>query len=254
MKVAIIGDVHANLPALEAVLAHARAQGAEAIWNVGDFVGYGPFPDEVIERLRQGYALSTSGSYDRKVLRFKKRKDKWRRKKQLEKFLACQWAYERLSKKNRRYLRFLSREIRMKVQTRRVLVTHTSPGSSKESLTGETPARRLGEMAGEAKAEVIVCGHSHQPFVRRVKGSWFINPGSVGQPRDGDPRASYAMLQITADDIQVEPHRLAYDVDALVTAMRDHSLPEAFAQMALQGRDLDAILEDRARQGAEPWR
>jgi putative phosphoesterase len=246
MKVALIGDIHANLPALEAVLAHAQAQGAGAIWNVGDFVGYGPFPDEVIARLRRDYALSTSGSYDRKVLRFKKRKDKWRRQKQLEKYVACQWAYERLSKKNRRYLRFLSREIRMKVQTRRVLLTHTSPGSGRESLTVKTPDKRLREIAGEARADVIVCGHSHQAFVRQVDGVWFINPGSVGQPRDGDPRASYAVLHITADDIQVALHRLEYDVDALVAAMGDNSLPEAFAQMARQGRDLDTILEDRA--------
>ncbi|MFN2169716.1 MAG: metallophosphoesterase family protein [Anaerolineae bacterium] len=245
MKVALIGDIHANLPALEAVLAHAHGQGAGAIWNVGDFVGYGPFPDEVIARLRRDYALSTSGSYDRKVLRFKKRKDKWRRQKQLEKYLACQWAYERLGKKNKRYLRFLSREIRMKVQTRRVLVTHTSPGSGKESLTAETPQKRLRQIGGEAKADLVVCGHSHQAFVRQVDDVWFINPGSVGQPRDGDPRASYAILHITAGDIHVEPHRLEYDVDALVTAMRDHSLPEAFVQMALQGRDLDAILEDQ---------
>jgi putative phosphoesterase len=254
MKVAIIGDIHANLPALEAVLAHARAQGVEAIWNVGDFVGYGPFPDEVIQLLRRDYALSTSGSYDRKVLRFKKRKKKWRREKKLEKYLACQWAYERLSKKNRRYLRFLSREIRMKVQTRRVFVTHTSPGSGKKSLTADTPAKHLGEMAREARADIIVCGHSHQAFVRQVEHAWFINPGSVGQPRDGDPRASYALLQITPDDIQVDPYRLEYDMDALVTAMRSHNLPEAFVQMALQGRDLDAILEERARQGSAPWR
>jgi putative phosphoesterase len=254
MNVALIGDIHANLPALEAVLAHAQAQGAEAIWNVGDFVGYGPFPDEVIERLRREYALSTSGSYDRKVLRFKKRKDKWRRQKPLEKYVACQWAYERLTKKNRRYLRFLSREIRMKVQGRRVLLTHTSPGSGKESLTLDTPQKRLREIGGEARADLIVCGHSHQAFVRQIDDVWFINPGSVGQPRDGNARTSYAILHITAGDIQVEAFRLEYDIDALVTALRDYSLPEAFAQMALQGRDLDTILEDRAWQGAEPWR
>jgi putative phosphoesterase len=254
MKVALIGDIHANLPALEAVLAHARTQDAEAIWNVGDFVGYGPFPDEVVERLRQAYALSTSGSYDRKVLRFKKRKQKWRREKQLEKYLACQWAYEHLSKKNRKYLRFLSREIRIEVQTQHVLLTHTSPGSSKNSLTPDTPKKHLAEIAQEARADVIVCGHSHQPFARQVQQVWFINPGSVGQPRDGDPRASYAMLQITPGDVQVEAHRLEYDVDALVSALRSHKLPEAFIQMAVQGRDLDTILEERTRRGTEPWR
>ena len=129
MKVALIGDIHANLPALDVVLTHARGQGAEAIWNVGDSVGYGAFPDEVVQRLQKEYVLSTIGNYDRQVLRFKKQQSKWRVKKQLEKYLALKWAYEQLSKKSRRYLRFLSREIRMKVDGRRILLTHTSPGS-----------------------------------------------------------------------------------------------------------------------------
>ncbi|MGC9333076.1 MAG: metallophosphoesterase family protein [Anaerolineae bacterium] len=251
MKVALIGDIHANLPALEAVLAHAEAQDAEAIWNVGDFVGYGPFPDEVVQRLRRDDVLSTSGGYDRKVLRFKKKKAKWRREKKLEKYLACQWAYEHLSKKNRKYLRFLSQDIYLKVQTWRVVVTHASPGS-KESLAPDTPEKQIREMAKKAKADIIVCGHSHQPFVRQVQDIWVINPGSVGQPRDGDPRASYGILQIAPDGVQVDLYRLEYDIDALVAAMRSHNLPEAFIQMALQGRDLDTILGQRTRQDAEP--
>jgi len=181
----------------------------------------------------------------------KKKKAKWRREKKLEKYLACQWAYEHLSKKNRKYLRFLSQEISLKVQTWRVVVTHASPGS-KESLAPDTSEKQIQEMAKKAKADIIVCGHSHQPFVRRVQDIWVINPGSVGQPRDGDPRASYGILQIAPDDVQVDLYRLEYDIDALVAAMRSHNLPEAFVQMALQGRDLDTILGQRTDQDAEP--
>ena len=90
MKVALIGDVHANLPALEAVLAHINENepDVERIWNVGDFVGYGAFPNEVIERLRNENALSIVGNYDLKVLAFKQKKDKWRKKKQRRKRLV----------------------------------------------------------------------------------------------------------------------------------------------------------------------
>ena len=76
MKIALIGDVHANLPALEAVLDHARKQGVEAIWNIGDWVGYNAFPNGVVELLRQEHALSIVGNYDLKVLRFKKKQEK----------------------------------------------------------------------------------------------------------------------------------------------------------------------------------
>ena len=244
MKVGLIGDVHANLPALEAALAHAHDQDVEAIWNVGDFVGYGAFPDQVVKQLRKNDdVLSIIGNYDRKVLKFKEEKKKWRKKKHPVKYQAFEWAYENLSKKSRKYLRFLSQEIRMKVKGRRVLLTHGSPASNKEHLTPDTPKKRLRELAQMAKADVIICGHSHQPFARRIDGVWFINTGSVGRPDDGDPRACYAIAQIDSKQVQVDHYRVEYDVDRAVAAIREHKLPELFAQMILQGRDLDAVLE-----------
>lgn len=244
MKVALIGDVHANLPALEAVLAHAHAQGVEAIWNVGDFVGYGAFPDEVVRRLREEEAVSIAGNYDLKVLQFKEKKDKWRDKKAPEQYVAFQYAYENLSKKSRKYLRFLSQEIRMRVKGRRILLTHGSPASSTEHLTSDTPRKRLRELGKSAKADVIICGHSHQPFAEKVDGVLWINTGSVGRPDDGDPRACYAVLQIGAKRIQVTHHRVEYDVERAVAAVREHNLPEVFAQMILVGRNMEAALTE----------
>ena len=243
MKVALIGDVHANLPALEAVLAHAHDQGVEAIWNVGDFVGYGAFPDSVVQRLRKENVLSIAGNYDLKVLQFKQKREKWRKKKQREKYLAFKWAYENLSKKSRKYLRFLSKELRLKVKGKRILLTHGSPASNEEHLIPDTPEERLRKLAKMAKADVILCGHSHQPFARQVDDVWFINPGSVGRPDDGDPRACYAILQIKSEGLQVRHYRLEYDIERAVAAIRKQQLPEAFAQMTLLGYNLDVVLQ-----------
>jgi putative phosphoesterase len=242
MKVALIGDVHANLPALEAVLAHAHQQDVEAIWNVGDWVGYNAFPNEVIHRLRQEHAVSIIGNYDLKVLKFKKKKDKWQRSKRPEKYLAFRWTYKNLSKENRKYLRSLPKERRLRGAGRSILLTHASPASNKEALTPDTPEQRLQELGRVARAKVIVCGHSHRPFVRQVDGVWFINPGSVGRPDDGDPRAAYAVLQIKPGFLQVFHHRLEYDVDRAVEAIRQHGLPEAFGWMLQQGCNLDEVL------------
>ena len=241
MRVALIGDVHANLPALEAVLAHARDRGIEAIWNVGDFVGYGPFPDEVVQRLRQEGALSIVGNYDLKVLKFEKKKEKWRRTKRPEKLLAFQWAHDHLSRESHSYLRSLPKELRLHVESRRILLTHGSPASNEEPLTPGTPEERLRELAQGADADVIVCGHSHQPFAREVHGVWFINTGSVGRPDDGDPRACYGFLQITPEHVRVRHYRVEYDVGRAAAAVRERNLPEAFAQMILQGRSLDDV-------------
>jgi putative phosphoesterase len=241
MRAALIGDVHANLPALEAVLAHANERGVQETWHVGDFLGYGAFPDEVVQRLRHEAVVSIVGNYDLKVLKFKKKRDKWRESKRPEKWLAFKWAYENLSKKSRVYLRSLPQEMRLEVAGKHILLTHGSPASNEEHLTPDTPQERLQELARMADADVIVCGHSHLPFTRQVDGVWFINTGSVGRPDDGDPRAAYAILQLDPEPFQVRHYRIEYDVARAVAAIRKHELPEAFAQMLLQGRNLDAL-------------
>ena len=240
MKVLLLGDVHANLPALEAVLAHAQRRKPEAVWNIGDFVGYGAFPDEVVSRLRDTGAVSIVGNYDLKVLEFRKREKKLR-KKRTEKWLAFKWAYENLSKKSRKFLRSLPEKVRLEAEGRRILITHGSPASNEEHLWPAAPVERLRELAAMADADAVLCGHSHQAFARKAAGVWFINPGSVGRPDDGDPRASYAMLSITRRGIRTTHYRVEYDVARAVAAIRDAGLPEAFAQMLLQGRALDAL-------------
>lgn len=241
MRIALIADIHANLPALEAVLAHAQQQEATKTWNLGDLVGYGAMPDEVVQRLRKSEVLSVVGNYDLKVLEFKEKGKKWQKKKHPEKYLAFEWTYQHLSKKNRQYLRFLSQELRLKVKGKRILLTHGSPASIDEPLAPDTPEERLRELAQEAKADLIITGHSHQPHVRQVGTVWFVNPGSVGRPDDGDPRASYAVLDIGTDSVAVQHFRVEYDVEAAATAIREQHLPETFAQMVLQGRSLNGL-------------
>lgn len=238
MKIALIGDVHANLPALEAVLAHAREQAIESIWNVGDFVGYGAFPDEVVQRLHEVRAVSVLGNYDLKALNYERV-----RAKQAEKRMAFQWTYDHLSPASRDYLRGLPQELRLEVEGIHVLLVHGSPTSIEEHLTPATSVERLRELAQLARADVVICGHSHQPFRRKVADTWFINTGSVGRPDDGDPRGCYAILRIGLQlrEARVRYFRVAYDVERAAAAIRENELPEAFAQMILQGRNLDEV-------------
>ena len=247
-KIALLGDVHANLPALEAVLSHAQTQGVELIWNIGDFVGYGAFPDQVVKRIRKMEIVSIVGNYDLKVLNFPKKDKKWRKNKHPLKWLAFKWAYEQLSNKNRKYLRSLPDEKYLEVGDSGFLLVHGSPASNEEVLVPETPEIRLLELHQFVQethgtgVAAIICGHSHQAFTRQVESSWFINTGSVGRPDDGDPRTAYAILDVHPDGLSVRHFRLAYDVEKAVNAIREHELPEAFAQMLLQGRDLETVL------------
>ncbi len=244
MKAALLGDVHANLPALEAVLSHAGQQDVDEVWNVGDFVGYGAFPNQVVKLLRNTGAKSIIGNYDLKVLNFQNKKTKWRKSKQAEKYTAFKWAHKKLNKTNRRYLSELPGELRMQVAGWRILLTHASPFSNEEPLTPDTPPERLEELARIAHAEIIICGHSHQPFARQVGDAWFINTGSVGRPGDGDPRACYALLELAPGELAVRHYRIEYDIARAAEEIRKQGLPEVFAQMVLQGWDLESVLED----------
>jgi putative phosphoesterase len=251
MKIALIGDVHANLHALEAVLLHASDRGCKAIWNIGDFVGYGAYPNEVVKLLRQVKAISIIGNYDLKALKVKQKQAGWAAKAP-EKWLAFQWAYEHLSKSSRKYLKNLPENRRLKVKSWKILLTHGSPASPDEHLSPDTPEARLRELAKMAKADLIICGHSHQPFARWIEDVLFINTGSVGRPDDGDPRATYAVLKLKRKMVEVRHYRIEYDVDQAAGAIRKQQLPEDFAQMLLQGRSLDSIQRPGSANNGDP--
>ncbi|VVB90865.1 Bis(5'-nucleosyl)-tetraphosphatase, symmetrical [uncultured archaeon] len=247
----LIGDVHANLPALEAVLEDASNRGVSTIWNVGDLTGYGAFPDEVVRRLRKEDTQSVVGNYDLKVLKVKekgkenKEEEAVEKKEPPEDRNAIKWTYDNLSKKSRKYLKSLPEELRLEAGGKRTLLTHRSPSPGDKQIGPETPDESLRELAHLADADVIIFGHSHIPFSRQVDGVWFINPGGTGRQDDGDPRASYAILQV--NPFEVNHYHVAYDASIAAAAIRKNGLPEIFAQMILQGRSPDAVAQELSK-------
>jgi diadenosine tetraphosphatase ApaH/serine/threonine PP2A family protein phosphatase len=97
------------------------------------------------------------------------------------------------------------------------------------------------ELTRLAGVEVVICGHSHVPFVRRVAGTWFVNTGSVGRPDDGDPRACYAVMRASPEEVEFTHYRVPYDVERAAQAIREAGLPEDFARMVLEGKNLTAV-------------
>ncbi|MHC1575609.1 MAG: metallophosphoesterase family protein [Candidatus Methanogasteraceae archaeon] len=240
--IAIIADVHANLHALNAVIADAKSRGAEIFLNAGDFLGYGAFPDEVVSELSSENVLSIIGNYDLKVL--KKREEKKRENIKNEKQISFDYAGKNLSKSSIRYLRSLDREMRINIGDKSLLMVHGSPESIDEHLTPDTTDERMSELALIADADVVIMGHSHLQFKRSVNGVTFINPGSVGRPDDGDNRANYAIMDIRS--LSINLIKVDYDIESAADSIRDRGLPENFAQMFLRGVSLDAVIEDEA--------
>jgi putative phosphoesterase len=210
------------------------------MWNLGDITGYGADPEGCVRRIRRENAVSIIGNYDLKVLQAGRSGRKVRASTP-EKALAFRWAYAHLPKSSRKWLAALPEELRFEIEGRRILLTHGSPADSEEHITEATSATRLNELADISSADIIVSGHAHRPLLHQHERVLFVNTGSVGRPDDGDPRASYAILELTPKRVRVTHHRVKYDVRRAVARIRKHGLPEIFAQMIVKGASLDRL-------------
>jgi putative phosphoesterase len=245
MKLALLGDIHANAPALSAVLDDARSRGCRRVLNTGDTIGYGADPEEVTQRIADdAEILSILGNYDRKVLHFAKDPSNWPKPKSPAKYFAFQWAYRQLSPAGRGFLSMLPQERRVEFDGVRILMVHGSPDDDQEKIDEDTPPERLETLARMAHADVVVFGHTHRTFDREIHGVRFLNAGSVGRQDDGDPRARYAVLEIVEGELRVEFLRIAYDVQEQVHRIHQQGLPEAFAEMMRRGLDLKHALRE----------
>ncbi len=248
-RIGLLSDVHGNLPALAAVLKDAVGNGTEELWYCGDFLGYAPFPNEVVQKLREAKAVSVIGNYDLKVLAFPKQEENWKRSKTPEKYVAFEWNYAHLAKETKAYLESLPQRIEVQVNGFTALLVHGSPDSVDEHLGSNTPETRFEELAAASQVDLIACGHSHEAFAKRVRGTWFVNPGSVGRPEGGDWRASYALLEFTGGELKVDHRRVAYDIDGVVRAVQAAGLPDSYAEVFRQGRSLDQLQQGSSNVG-----
>ena len=233
LKIACISDIHANLPALEAIINDAKTRGVSGFINAGDCIGYGASPDMVVHVVRYNQIFSVIGNYDLDIIT---KKWKSRKVKSSEKKITMEWTYDNLSHRSSTFLQKLPNTLRLKIQGKTLLITHGSPESITEYLTADTPYSRLCELATSSAADVIITGHSHSPFIKEVEGTSFLNCGSVGRQEDRDPRASYAV--ITFNPFSIVQIRVPYNIKKAVTKIRKNNLPKEFEQMAIMGCSL----------------
>ena len=240
-KLAIFSDVHANLPAMEAAAEHIERGGYDGVYCLGDLGGYASEPNEAQALVMAMGCPTLLGNYDEGVgfhrpdcgCHYVKPFD-------IEMSdLSFRWTRERTSDENKAWLRMLPREIRLEVEGRQVLLCHGSPRSTTEYLFEARSDGYLRQFTpggkADARAEVIVFGHTHVPYHRRVNNVDFINTGSVGRPKDGDPRAGYCVLTIDEDSINVEQVRLPYAVERTCERLVQAGLPSYFADYLRTG-------------------
>ncbi len=225
--VAVISDVHANLEALREVL--PRTDGME-VYCLGDLVGYGANPNEVVDALRERKVQALMGNHDHAVATgdtgmFNARAA-----------MAAEWTARVLTGPNLAYLRSLPRELRLRLGGEEGYLTHGSPDDTLwEYVDPRTHSQLFGHYLERLRARFIGLGHTHVPFVSEEGGGTVFNPGSVGQPRDGDRRASYSVLSVAGGAVKVNNLRVKYDYEGAALKIRAAGLPGQFADRLRTG-------------------
>jgi putative phosphoesterase len=228
VRVALLSDIHSNSHALEAVFDHSAGQGIDRYGCLGDIVGYNAHPNRCVTLLQKHGVAAVQGNHDWAAT------DGTTEGFNPYAVAGVEHSRKVLQGSAKDWLKALPRAHTLDLAGVRVALFHGSPRDPLfEYVFPTTDGRALKEMAKAAGApDVIALGHTHLPM-RRDEGALWVNPGSVGQPRDGDARSSYAVLDTGSKHVAF--HRVAYDVDAAVRDVLAAGLPEFLAQRLLRG-------------------
>lgn len=236
MRIAVIGDIHANLPAFRAVLDDVSQIGADALYCVGDVVGRGPHPNEVVEELRRLDVPTVQGNWDEAIGMDREQTGAAWATAQAEADgnVSMRWSAERLSEENKAWLRQLPASMRVVLGGRSVFLFHGAPYKQTEYLWAARPSRVFARLASDEADDVFCFGHTHEAWHRVVGQAHVVACGSVGCGTDGDARARYAVIYIGEPDISVGFRAVDYDH---VSVVRD---------MAATGHPIDLLREPPA--------
>jgi putative phosphoesterase len=230
-RVAIITDIHGNLAALNAALDWIDAEGIERVYCGGDLVGYGAYPNEVCATIEERGIPTIYGNYDYAIARdlddcgcaYVS---------ELDRELGQQsvaWTLEHTDRRAKDFMRELPFDMRFQIGDIPVHLVHGSPRKVNEYLFEEKPASLYERLAAAEENQALVFGHTHRPWVHEYGGVLFVNCGSVGKPKDGDPRACFAVLDSTEAGLDVAIKRVEYDTESAARDVAAAGLPAELA-------------------------
>lgn len=256
MRIALFSDIHANLPALESCLKSIEDQKPDAVYCLGDLVGYNIWPNEVINEIRKRKIPTIAGNYDLGIGRtsddcgcaYKEEHEKEMGK------ISISFTNSIVKEKEREYLRTLPAHIKVEFQLNEdklnLLLVHGSPRRINEYLFEDRDEKSLLRIMETADADIMCFGHTHKPYYKVLSSfpdgvaryHHAINIGSVGKPKDGNSKGCYVLLTINPqssisdkESIQVEFIRFEYDIEKASKAIEESRLPNEYADMLRRG-------------------
>jgi len=235
MRLAILGDIHGNLEALEAAVAEAARAGCEKIVHTGDLIGYGPRPNETIDLVRAKGITGVRGNFDENAAWGGEAPGVAGTAREVALAArAYRWTVDHLGYSQRNFLKDVPFSLEERIGQRVLAVFHASPTDLYTAIDERAPESALLALARETGAGVHVFGHTHRPYHRVVEGRHFVNAGSVGCPGDGDPRACVTILELDGA-VRVEFRRVAYDVEKTARETEEAGLPVELAARVRTG-------------------
>lgn len=256
MTIALFSDIHANLPALHAFFADLEKHNVDAIYCLGDLVGYNTWPNEVVDEVKSRRISTIAGNYDFGIGRYSDDCG-CAYKTDVEKAngaVSISFTNKIIGDGQRNFLRTLPAHIRLEFQLNddklKLLLVHGSPRKINEYLFEDREEGSLLRIMQDADADIMCFGHTHKPFHRMLKDTHYgiakyrhaVNIGSIGKPKDNDPRGCYAILHINENSsaasyqsVDVNFHRFKYDVETAAKAIEASELPNDYATMLRSG-------------------
>ncbi len=215
MLVGLISDVHSNAVALEAILSAFEGMGVRKILHAGDIIGYNPYPNETIALFREHKIISIIGNHDRALITddasdFNPYAAE-----------ALVWTKRAISHENLEYLMKLTNRESLIIDKRRIVLIHGSPRDVDEYIYPENVSAHF---LAITKADILVLGHTHVQFKKKYSLGTVLNPGSVGQPRDENPNAAFAVYDTSTGEVRLQ--RACYDIERVIEDMQNAHLPE----------------------------
>ena len=235
MRLAILGDIHGNIEALKVAYQIAFEMKAEKIFHLGDLGGYAPFVNEVVEFLIEHNIEGAQGNYDEAVAFDKENCGcKYEDAFQAEmSHLSFEWTKKHVSEKSKEYMKNLPFTIEFEVNGKMVKIFHATPIKNNLYWYEERQDKFFLLMADKAKADIMIYGHTHIPYFKKINGKYFINAGSVGKPKDRDQRTCVCLVDISKNIIDVNFLRISYDIQSVAQSIIESGLPYYFAEKLL---------------------
>jgi len=245
-RFALLSDIHANPHALDVVLSEIdEHDNVDAIYHLGDLVGYSAFPNEVVEQLRRRAIAGIAGNYDSAVGTDYKHcgcKSESPRQEELA-HISFEFTKSAVTAETKKFLATLPFSLDIRplgghTSSPRLVLVHGTPTLNTLYWTEDRTdafCLKMAESVGLKSGDMIAFGHTHKPWYREIAGIHFVNTGSVGRPKDGDPRAGYVLVELGVDLPAVQFKRIAYDVGGAIAGVRAAQLPEDFAEFLRTG-------------------